>query len=135
MNPVVPWLWAAGGLHLLVASANFFAPARLHYRENLAKVTPIVREIFHVQSAYIVLTLAGFAALCFLFAPDLAGGSRLGRGLSGFLALFWGLRVLVQVFYYDAAVKRQNPAFHRLFLATFLYLTAVFTAAAAGLAG
>ena len=35
---------------------------------------------------YIILILVAFAALCFVFAGELAGGGLLGRCLSGFLA-------------------------------------------------
>jgi hypothetical protein len=132
MSPLVPWIWAAGGLQLLVASANFFAPRKLRYRENLAKVSPIVREIFIVQNVYVVLVLVAFALVCFLFAPDLVGRSPLGLFLSGFLALFWGGRVVIQLFVYDRELKRNNPRMHALFLAAVVYLTAVFALAALG---
>ena len=132
MNPLIPMLWSAGGVQLLIASANFFAPRKLHYAENLAKVTPMVRQIFRVLSFYIVLTLVAFAALCFTFPADLAGGSTLGRALSSFLALFWGVRVLIQLFYYDPDTKRRHPVFNVLFLTAFVFLTATFTAAALG---
>jgi hypothetical protein len=124
------FVWIAGGLHLLVASVNFFAPRKFRYRENLQKVSPIVREIFIVQNAYIVYFLVVFALLCFLFAADLAGGSPLGRFLSGCLALFWGVRILLQLFFYDRELRRQNRLFDCLFLATYLYLTAVFVVGA-----
>ncbi len=122
-------IWSAGALHLLVASANFFAPRKLHYGENLRKVSPIVRDVFIVQNIYIVLVQVTFALLCFLFAPELAGASLLGRFLSGFLALFWGLRVLLQLFFYNAEVKKEHPVFNLLFLACDLYLFAVFIVA------
>jgi hypothetical protein len=133
MNSLIPLLWAAGGVQLLIASVNFFLPKQLDYRGNLAKLTPIVREVFVVQTVYIVLILAAFAGLCFVFTTELAGGSALGRTLSGFLALFWGLRFCIQFFSYDAALKRQHPLLNVAFLAAFVYLTGVFGAAAVGL--
>jgi hypothetical protein len=133
MHPLVPWLWAAGGVQLLIASANFFAPHVLEYPANLEKVTPIVRQIFIVHTIYIVLVLATFAGLCFGFATDLAGASALGRYCSGFLAFFWGLRIFLQLFFYDSATKRQYPVFNLLFLGAFIYLTGTFTVAALGL--
>jgi uncharacterized membrane protein YciS (DUF1049 family) len=132
MNPHLPWLWAAGVVQLLIASSNFFAPKKLHYAENLAKVSPIVREIFVMQCVTIVLVLTAFAALSFAFAADLAGQSALGRSISVFLAGFWWLRVGMQLFYYDREIKRQNPAWNLLFLTAFLYLAGVFSAAALG---
>ncbi|MBY0528135.1 MAG: hypothetical protein K2R98_32360 [Gemmataceae bacterium] len=133
MHSLIPYLWAAGAVQLLIAAANFFAPRKLHYRENLAKVSPIVREIFIVQNVYIVFTLVAYAAMCFLFAGDLAGGSTLGRSFSGFLAIFWGGRLCIQICIYDADIKRKHPVFHVCFALAFLYLTGVFTLAVAGL--
>jgi hypothetical protein len=132
MHPLIPLLWAAGGVQLLVASVNFFLPRELDYRSNLARLTPIVREVFVVQAVYIVLVLLALAGLCFAFAGDLAGGSTLGRALSGFLAVFWGLRLLIQLFYYEASVKRGRPLLNLGFVFAFAYLTGVFGAAALG---
>lgn len=119
----------AGALQLVTAVANFFLPAKLHYRENLEKVSPIIRQIFTIHSIYIVLMLLGFGLICLLFPADLGGASPLGRFLCGFLAVFWGLRVVLQVFYYDSAVKKEHPFGALFFGAVFLYLAVVFTAA------
>jgi len=129
-DPILPCIWAAGVFQLLIASVNFVAPKMLEYRENLAKVSPIVREVFIVQNVYIVLTLVGFAALCFRFAPELAGQSILGRFLSGFLAVFWGLRLLIQLFFYNPQIKQQHPVINLAFVLADLYLCGVFTLAA-----
>ncbi len=132
MNILIPCIWIAGGLHVLIALSNFFAPKELHYRENLAKVSKIVRQIFTIHAVYIVLILVGFSLLCFQFAPELASGTPLGRFLSGCIAIFWFLRILVQIFYYDKDVKKQRPIFNILFLIAFVYLTFIFTIATAG---
>jgi hypothetical protein len=132
MSAIIPAIWFAGVLQLLVASANFFAPRKLQYRENLARVSPIVREVFVVQCLYIVLVLVAFAMLCFVFAKELAGASLLGRCISGFLAFFWGLRALLQVFLYNREIKREHPIYNVLFLTTYVALTVIFALAAAG---
>ena len=84
-----------------------FLPRKLQYQENLSRVDPIIRQIFVVHSAFIVFVLVAFAALCFLFAPEFSA-TPLGRFLSGWLALFWALRLVVQWVYYDAEVRHQN---------------------------
>src|SRR6478735_6994717 len=80
---------AAGCIHFCIVVANLFAPAKLRYREELGPVTPIIRQIFFVHSAYIVLVLVGFTLLCFFFPDELTGRTRLGHALCGFLAFFW----------------------------------------------
>jgi hypothetical protein len=132
MDPIIPFIWTAGVLHLLIASSNFFAARILDYRGNLARVTPIVRDIFWVQKLYIEFVLAAFALVCFLYAADLAGQTALGRFFSGFLALFWGLRFLIQLFFYNVAIRRQHSVIDATFLLAQVYLTGVFTVAAMG---
>ena len=97
MQLLVPMLRVAGGVHLAIAAANLALPRKLRYRENLSKVSPVIRQIFVVHSAYILYVVLVFAALCFLFAPELAGGDRLGRFLSAVMAIFWLARAPVQL--------------------------------------
>ena len=132
MNPLEPYLRVAGVLQWLVAASNLYAAHLFRYRQEMAKVTPFVREVFFVQNAYIMATVATFGVLCFGFAPDLAGPTPLGRLLSGSLAIFWGGRIAIQLFFYDRDVKRARPLAHLAFLATFVYLCGLFAAAALG---
>jgi hypothetical protein len=132
MRPLIPWLWAAGAIQLTIIAANFALPKKLRCRENLVQVSPMIREVFIVHWLYIVLVLGIFTALCFWFAPELAGGSRLGRFLSLAMAIFWLLRVPIQLFFYDREIRRQNRLADVAFLLTFSYLGIVFGAAALG---
>jgi hypothetical protein len=126
------WFRVAGALQVGIILANFFLPHKLRCRENLALVSPMIREVFVVHWAYIVLVLGLFSSLCFWFAPELAGANRLGRFLSASMGVFWLIRVPVQLFFYDAEVRRQNRVADLGFLFTFLLLGAVFTSAALG---
>jgi hypothetical protein len=119
-------IYLAGVALLCIAAANFFAPRVLRYEQNLALVSPIVRQIFRVHCAYIVLVLCGQAALCFFFPEELAGRTTLGRSLSAFCALFWLTRFVLQGWYYDRGAKAEHPRFNVLFLATFLFLGCLF---------
>ena len=119
----------AGAVHCIIAAANFFAPAKLHYAENLRQVSPIVRQIFIVHSIYIVIVLVGLGLLCLLFTDDLCGASALGKGLNAFLAFFWSLRAAIQFFYYDRSIKQANPGFTLCFGIAFLALATIFSVA------
>jgi len=123
-------LQLGGIVQLGIAGANLLAPRRFAYRENLARVSPIVREIFVVHCIYIVLVVLFFAAVCLLLPDELHGGCALGRVLSGFLAAFWGLRMLIQLVFYDRALRHAAPVLDALFVGAFGYLTAVFLWAA-----
>ena len=130
MSPVIPAIWLAGGIQLFIVAMNLPLPKVLHYREELSKLSPIVRQIFIIHSAYIVLVVIGFSVLCFCFATELAGGSPLGTFLSGALAAFWGARLIIQLGYYDADTKRRHRLGHVLFTLLIGLLSVIFTVAA-----
>lgn len=125
-NWMVAAIWGAGFVHLGIIAANIPLPGRLRVRERLAGVPRFVRQIFYVHWIYIVIVLGLFAALCFGFAPELAGASSMGRFLSAFMAGFWLLRIVLQVFYYDGQMRRENRGLDLLYLAALLALVAVF---------
>jgi hypothetical protein len=132
MRTLVMLIWAAGGVQLAILAANFVLPSKLHCRENLARVSPMIRSVFIVHWVYIVLVLAIFSALCFLYAPELAGGSRLGRFLCSAMALFWLPRIPIQVFVYDAELRRQHRIGDLAILAAMAFVILVLGGAALG---
>ncbi len=123
-------LHIAGMLMLLVASANIFAFGKFRYLEHLRDVPVVVRQVFLVQNGYIMFVQVGFALLCLFFGAELASGRPLGRSICAFLAVFWSMRVLLQLFYYDRATHRANRFFDVLFLLADGYLALVFAFAA-----
>src|ERR1700739_2626803 len=123
-------IWGAGVVHVGIIAANIPLPGRLRVNERLAGVPRFVRQIFYVHWVYIVIVLGMFAALCFGFAPELAGASVLGRFLSGFIAGFWALRIVLQVFYYDREIRRQNRGLDLLYVGALIVLVVIFGMAA-----
>jgi hypothetical protein len=124
------FIYLAGALHLVVASANLFAFRKFRYLEHLRTVPLVLRQVFLVQNAYIMLVQVGFALACFFFAGELTAGRGLGSAFAGFLAVFWGSRVFLQLFFYDRELRRANRFFDVLFLAADGYLAVVFGLAA-----
>jgi hypothetical protein len=126
-------LWIAGGVQVTIAAANLGLPRRLNYRENLARVTPIVRQVFIVHSLYIVAVLLLFAGITFSFSGQLSSGAGLGRLLAGAIAIFWLCRLPVQLFYYDKDQRRKHRAADVAMTIAILFLTVTYGAAAAGI--
>ncbi|HYX69445.1 MAG TPA: hypothetical protein VE825_09955 [Terriglobales bacterium] len=126
------WLWLAGAIQAGIVLANLPLPARLRVREGIAPLPRFLRQVFIVHWIYIVLTVALFSALCFIFPRELAGASPLGRFLSGFLAFFWGLRIVLQLLYYDAGVRRQHRVLDICYLVGLCALAGILVAAASG---
>ena len=131
-NPLIPWIWAAGVVHAGIFLANFALPKKLRVRENAARLSPILRQVLYVHWLYILIVVLLFAALSFWFAPELAGGSRLGRFLSAAISLFWSLRIVLQLLYYDRETRRQNRLLDAMYIAALVFLSGVFAAAALG---
>ena len=123
---IVRAIWGAGVIHAGIVAANAPLPGRLRVGERLAGVPRFLRQIFYVHWLYIVIVVAMFAALCFGFAPELAGASKLGRFLSGFMAAFWLLRIGLQISYYDDEVRRENRGLDLLYVGSLVVLVGIF---------
>ncbi|MGC6464369.1 MAG: hypothetical protein ACON5N_02185 [Akkermansiaceae bacterium] len=118
----------AGLICIGLVVANFVAAPRLGYARSLAGAETVVRQIFYVHCGYIVFLIAALAALC-LGWPELLLEDGMGKVVSGFFAIFWGSRVIVQLTYYDRELRRKERFWDVFFLCVFFTLTAIFAAA------
>ena len=132
MDKMILAIRVAGGIHLAIIAANIPLPGKLRVRRHLATVPAFIRQIFFVHWAYIVLVLGFFSALCLGFPAQLASGAGLGRFLSGFLAVFWLLRIVLQWTYYDRELRRQNRGLDAMYTLALVVLSVVFSLAAMG---
>jgi len=130
MNALTLAIWMAAAIQLIIAAANLVVARRLDYRTNVARLTPIVGQVFVVHAVYIVLIIVWLGLLCLLFAPQLAGGSPMARFIASGLAGFWGLRAVIHLTIYDKEVRRHYRAEDVAFLLACVALTAIFLAAA-----
>jgi hypothetical protein len=115
-----------------LAVLNLFVPRRFNWREEMARLSLLNRQIFQAHSVFLILTLALFSALLLTCADALLEGTRLSRAILGGLTLFWGLRMLMQWFFYSPAIwrgHRFNTVMHCVFSATWVYVTLVLAAA------
>jgi hypothetical protein len=87
-------LAGVGQLGVLVASA--LVPVQLHWRQQLEVLPRLHRQMYWVYGGYVVLSIVAFAALSLVDAQELASGSGLARGVSAYVAVFWGVRLLLQ---------------------------------------
>jgi|SRR3954453_11677705 hypothetical protein len=124
------WMWIAGCIHVGIVLANVPLPGMLRVRENLTNVPRFIQQVFYVHWFYIVLIVSFFAALCFGFAHDLLGGSSLGRFVSGFMAVFWLLRIALQWLYYDYSLLRQHRILYLTYTISLVVLVGIFGIAA-----
>lgn len=119
----------AGILNLILITASFFIPAKLNFKENMATVPLIIRQIFTIQHKMIALFLVWVSLVCFFFASELTGGSPLGKMFTGFMVVFWSVRFCIQTFYFDREIKKKNPLVNIGYSAVFVYQAVVFALA------
>jgi preprotein translocase subunit SecY len=122
----------AAALQIGLVIANPVLVKRLQFHREHAGLTPIIRQIHNVHHVYIAGLLLVFAALSLAFPGELVAERGLGRGISILIAIFWGVRLGVQRFYYDPAFLRVNRAGDVFFTAVFAVLFVIYAAAAAG---
>jgi hypothetical protein len=121
-------LRVVGVLMALLAIMNLFVPGRFHWREELSRVSLLNRQIFQAHSVFIVLLIALMSALFLTCAEALLEPTRLSRAVLIGLTIFWGLRMLMQWFFYSPRVWRGNPfntVMHGVFSVGWIYVTAV----------
>jgi len=119
-----------GPLQLALIHAIF--PRHFRWKEETAGLSLLTRQILHVHTFFIALTVFLMGLLCLTSAADLIH-TPLGRRICLGLAAFWGIRLLIQFFGYSAALWRGKPfetAMHVLFSLFWSFLTGLFAAAA-----
>lgn len=89
-------LFAAGVTQLGVLVASAIVPFRLNWRDELSSLSRLHRQMYWVYGGYVVMSIVAFAFLSILNARELAERSGLARGVCCYIAVFWGVRVVLQ---------------------------------------
>ncbi len=104
MAIAIPWhglLVGAGMGQLILVVASLAIPRWLNWKGDLAKLRPLTRQVFWTYAAYIWVTNLCFG-LVSTFSPQLLlDRSPLAGLVCGFIALYWGARVVIQFAYFD----------------------------------
>jgi hypothetical protein len=111
---------------------NLMVPGRFHWREEMSRLSLVNRQIFQAHSVFLVLTLALFSALLLTCGTALLEPTRLSRAVLFGLTVFWGLRMLMQWYFYSPLIwrgHRFNTVMHYVFSVVWVYVTTVFAAA------
>jgi len=125
-------LQITGIMMAALAVLNLALPRYLRWREELAPLSLLNRQVFQVHAFFIALIVALFAALLLTSSNALLEPTRLSRAVLAGLTIFWGMRMLIQWFYYSPALwrgNRVNTAVHCLSSIGWTYMTTTFAAA------
>ena len=105
---IVIQLRVTGAMIALLVLVNLVVPRRFHWREEMARLSLLNRQIFQVHAVFLVLILAMMSALLLTSADALLVPGRLSRALLTGLVLFWGLRMAMQWWFYSPETWRGN---------------------------
>jgi len=122
-------LWCAAAGNFCTMGAGLQVPHRLHWREELAKLTNFNRKIFLNYAAYVLLMINSFGIMTVVLHDDLMAGGRPAIALAILMGGFWGLRVLVDMFWFKNEDWPKGPEFiigHTCLTALFVALTATY---------
>ena len=128
------WLQTAAAIQLAVAILNLFLVRILNWKEELARLPLLIREVFQVHSWFISLTLLIFAAMTWRFAGETAQTlDPFCRSMAAAIGIFWGTRFVLQFVYYSGSHWRgrlERTLIHLALLLTYGGLAAVYLTAA-----
>ena len=100
-----------GGWSLVALSiASLWIPKVLCWREKLAGLTPLMREMWWTYSTYVWGSHVFFAVLALGFGDWLLSGTAAATAMSAFMLLWWSVRLGLQFFGYDLSEVPDTPA-------------------------
>ena len=129
---LVTHLRVVGVLMAALVFVNLAVPVRFHWREEMARLSLVNRQIFQAHAVFLVLLLALIAALLLTSAASLLEPTRLSRAVLAGLTIFWGLRMVMQWAFYSPALwrgDRLHTVAHWGFSVLWVYVTTVFATA------
>jgi hypothetical protein len=122
-------LWLAAAGHFCVLIASFQVPYRLHWKEDLAKLTTFNRKLMWVHGGFAVYTIIAFGVMSLFLHDEILRGDRAALALASFIGLYWLLRIVVDFAYYSHRDWPPGTSFragHVLLNTLFVFLSTSF---------
>ena len=117
-----------GFLFVALAFTHVIFPKYFDWKNDLKDMSLINREVMYVHTFFIGLMVFLMGLLCITSSAALTQ-TKLGSTIALGLAIFWGIRLIVQFFGYSSQHwkgKRFETIVHVLLSILWLYVTAVF---------
>jgi len=94
-------VWQAGLAQIALSLGSLLVPQVLGWKIELAKTRPLIKQMFWTYAAYILCINLAFGLISLLDSRELTNGTPLAASVTGFIAVYWISRVLIQFFYFD----------------------------------
>ncbi len=85
-----------GILQFSVLVASSLVPFQLDWKKELASLPKLHYQMYFIYGGYVVLNIIAFSLLCICFSTEIASGSPFARAFCGYIAIFWGIRLVLQ---------------------------------------
>ena len=93
-------LWIGGLYNLAFLIFHDFFWKIFNWKEDLAKLTPINKAIIQVLNLMLIFVLLLFAYVSFFHIQEMQT-TDLGKTVTIFIALFWGIRAVLQLVFFS----------------------------------
>jgi hypothetical protein len=124
-------LFLAGLGFTVLVIASFWIPKVLGWKEKLADLSPLMKELWWTYAAYVLGSHCFFAIVSLCFRDWLLSGDPSAAAMSGFILIWWMVRLYLQFFGFDlgeVANTRFNKLAKHLLTLLFIYLVGIFGA-------
>lgn len=122
-------IFLGGITHLGILSAGAVMTKVLNWKTELNQLNDLTRHIIWTHGSYVWLTILALGLVSVCYPYHLTSNNPLGLAICGFIALFWGIRLFIQFFCFDAKPHLTSIwlklGFHGLTIA-FAYFTIVY---------
>ena len=95
------FLFLAGISQIILVFGSLAIPKVLNWKSELKNVQTLIRQMFWTYAAYILVINFCFGLLSVFALAELIDGSFLAKAVTGFIAVYWISRVLIQFLYFD----------------------------------
>lgn len=121
---------------IILAILSLFLARMLGWKDDIARMPLLIREVFQIHGWFISITLGIFGVLTWRFAHDMAAGDHdFLRWFAVSIAVFWGTRCVMQWTHYSAEHwrgKTDRIAIHWIVFLNYAAFTATYLKAALG---
>ena len=102
MNEYLIWgLKLAGLAQLVLVAGSVAIPKCLNWKDGLADLMPLLRQMFWTYAVYISVMHVFFGVVSLFAAEELVSGGFVTTSLCALMFLWWLARILIQFFFFD----------------------------------
>ena len=122
-------LIGVGIAQIILGTIHVFFKSYFKWKEELAAVNLLTRQIFYVHTFFIAFVVSLFGLLTVCCYEELLKGSKLALVVTALLFLFWTARLIFQFWVYSPKLWRGQPfrtAMHVLFSLLWLWMVVTY---------